>query len=273
MNLNLTGIANVRELGGLVMEDGRTVRHGFLLRGASLNKATDSDIYLLSRDLNVKLIFDFRTEQEVRHAPDKDIPGARYLWLPTLDPSNGEKGKDVFSAGGYRSAEELVFKGAFLPQVQEAARNMYTDIVDNEYSQLQYAVFLQKIVAAEDGAIYWHCSQGKDRTGLGAAFILAALGASRDTILDDYIISADNYADDLEKMNAYLIEHGGGINELDVSQTFISVSVQHFIEGLDLIDSKYGGMDPYLRDTLLLSDEDRMKLQRRYLERSQRTGS
>ena len=273
MDLNLAGIVNARELGGLVMEDGRTVRHGLLLRGAALNKATETDIERLGRELNVKLIFDFRTEQEVRHAPDIDVPGAKYLWLPTLDPSNGEKGKDVFSAGGYRSAEELVIKGAFLPQVQEAARNMYTDIVDNEYSQLQYAVFLQKIVAAEEGAVYWHCSQGKDRTGLGAAFILAALGASRDTILADYLISADNYAEELKEMNAFLIERGGGANELDVSQTFISVNVQHFIEGLDLIDSKYGGMEQYLKYTLLLSDEDRKRLQERYLERSQRSGS
>ncbi len=268
MNLNLAGIVNARELGGLVMEDGRAVKHGLLLRGSSLNKAQDSDIQYLSQELKVKMVFDFRTEQEVRHAPDIDIPGAKYLWLPTLDPTNGEKGKDVFSAGGYRSAEELVMKGAFLPQVHEAARNMYTDIVDNEYSQLQYAVFLQKIVSVEDGAVYWHCSQGKDRTGLGATFILAALGASRETILADYLISADNYAEDLRQMNAFLTAQGGGPDELDVAQTFISVNIKHFIKGLDLIDSKYGGMETYLKNCLFLSDEDRIKLQERYLERS-----
>ena len=97
MKLNLTGIVNTRELGGLVMTDGRTVKHGVLLRGSTLNKASDSDIKCLEEEFGVKLIFDFRTEQEVRHAPDKDVPGAKYLWLPTLDPTNGEKGKDVFS--------------------------------------------------------------------------------------------------------------------------------------------------------------------------------
>lgn len=272
MNLNLERIVNVRELGGLVMTDGRIVRHGLLLRGASLNKATDSDVRCLSEDLGVKMIFDFRTEQEVKHAPDREIPGARYLWLPTLDPMNGEKGKDVFSAGGFKSAEELVLKAAFLPAVQEAARNMYTDIVDNEYSQLQYAVFLQKILAAEDGAIYWHCSQGKDRTGLGAAFILAALGADRETILADYMISDDVYAEEVAQMKETIRMQGGGDAEMDVVQTFIGVSVKHFIEGLDLIDSKYGGMENYVRDILLLSDEDRARLQERYLGRSQDSG-
>lgn len=272
MKLNLAGIVNTRELGGLVMTDGRTVKHGLLLRGATLNKASESDIKCLEEEFGVRLIFDFRTEQEVRHAPDKDVPGAKYLWLPTLDPTNGEKGKDVFSAGGYRSAEELVLKGAFLPQVQEAARNMYTDIVDNEYSQLQYAVFLQRILEVEEGAIFWHCSQGKDRTGLGAAFILAALGADRETILEDYCISNDAYTEEVRQMKATILSQGGGENEMDVVQTFIGINVKHFIEGLDLIDSKYGGMDSYVRDILMLSDEDRARLQERYLERSQDSG-
>lgn len=272
MNLNLERIVNIRELGGLVMRDGRTVKHGLLIRGGALNKATDSDIRSLNEEHRVKMIFDFRTEQEVKHSPDREIPGAKYLWLPTLDPMNGEKGKDVFSAGGFKSAEELVMKAAFLPQVQEAARNMYTDIVDNEYSQLQYAVFLQRIIAADEGAIYWHCSQGKDRTGLGAAFILAALGADRETILADYLVSAEAYTEDLKRMKEYIISLGGKEAELDVVQTFISVNVGHFIEGLDLIDRKYGGMESYLRHFLLLSDEDREVLRDRYLERSQSTG-
>lgn len=265
MNLNLEGIVNVRELGGLRMKDGRTVRSGQLLRGATLNKATDSDVRCLSEEYNVKLIFDFRTEQEVKHAPDRDIPGAKYLWLPTLDPMNGEKGKDVFSAGGFKSAEELVLKAAFLPQVQEAARNMYTDIVDNEYSQLQYAVFLQRILAVKEGAIFWHCSQGKDRTGLGAAFILAALGADRETILSDYLISNEIYEEEVREMKGIIRSQGGGEAEMDVVQTFIGINVKHFIEGLDLIDAKYGGMDTYVKDILLLSDEDRTALQERYL--------
>lgn len=254
------------------MKDGRQIKHGLLIRGAALSKATEADIETLGGTYNVKLIFDFRTEQEVKHAPDPEVPGAKYLWLPTLDPANGEKGKDVFSAGGFKSAEELVLNAAFLPSVQEAARNMYTDILDNEYSQLQYAVFLQRIVAMESGSIYWHCSQGKDRTGLGAAFILAALGADRETIINEYRLSERTYEEELQEFRKIIVSKGGGIHELDVVQTFISVSVQHFIEGLDLVDSKYGGMDTYLRDILFLSDADRQKLQERYLERSQSAG-
>lgn len=272
MDLNLEGIVNVRELGGWVMADGRQIKHGLLIRGSSLSKASEKDLDALSGRYNIRLIFDFRTEQEVKHAPDKDVPGAKYLWLPTLDPTNGEKGKDVFSAGGYRSAEELVLKGAFLPTVHEAARNMYTDIIDNEYSQLQYAVFLQKIIAAEDGAIYWHCSQGKDRTGLGAAFLLAALGADRETIIKEYLLSERAYEEELKEFRKIILEKGGGADELDVVRTFISVNVDHFIEGLDLVDSKYGGMESYLRNILMLSDTDREILQERYLERSQSVG-
>ena len=123
-----------------------------------------------------------------------------------------------------------------------------------------------------DGAIYWHCSQGKDRTGLGAAFVLAALGADRDTILYDYNLSADAYKEEEKAIAAQIVAKGGGEKELDVVKTFISVNTKHFIAALDLIDSEFGGMDNYLRQYLLVSDEEKEVLRQRYLGRSQGTG-
>ena len=269
MIYRLGGILNFRDLGGWKVADGRSVKNGLLFRGASLHRATDDDLRRLREEFDIRIDFDFRTEKETIYAPDPHMDGVEYLWLPTLDEASGLRELDVFSKYGFMSAEELVIRGSSFPDVQEAARQMYTSIVDNEYSQLQYAVFLQKIVARTEGGIYWHCSQGKDRTGLGAAFLLAALGADRQTILEEYSISNDTYLDDVRKMSERLLSRGCVAAELDVVQTFIGVNVKYFIDALDLIDRKYGGMETYLRDVLLLSDGDREILRERYLSRNQ----
>lgn len=268
----MEGILNVRDLGGLRAVDGLVVRDGLLFRGASLHKASPADLRRLSEEFHIRVDFDFRTEKEVSHAPDPHIPSVEYLWLPTIDEQSGEATNDVFTKYGFRNAEDLVMRGASHKDVQDAARTMYTSMVDNEYSQLQYAVFLQKIVALKDGAAYWHCSQGKDRTGLGAAYILGALGASREVILYDYNISSDIYSEDVRKMRQYILQNGGGEAELDVVQTFIGVNQRYFIDALDIIDQKYGGMETYIRDILMLSDDDRQILRDRYLGRSQDVG-
>lgn len=272
MILKLEGIPNVRELGGYVMQDGREVRHNLLFRGGLLRNASPESLRKISEEYNIRINFDFRTEGEKNFAPDPEIPGVEYLWLPTLDPFEGNKTNNVFSAHKCHSAEELVLNYASDPDVQEASTEMYTDIVTNEYSQLQYAVFLKRIGSMNDGAIYWHCSQGKDRTGLGAAFVLAALGADRDTILYDYNLSADAYKEEEKAIAAQIVAKGGGEKELDVVKTFISVNTKHFIAALDLIDSEFGGMDNYLRQYLLVGDEEKEVLRQRYLGRSQGTG-
>ena len=56
-------IVNARDLGGIRIGD-RTVREGLLLRTAHLHYASDEDIMKLSRDYNLKRVFDFRSYPE-----------------------------------------------------------------------------------------------------------------------------------------------------------------------------------------------------------------
>ena len=93
---------------------------------------------------------------------------------------------------------------------QEKARELYPSLVLSEFSQLQYATFMNLVLETEEGAILWHCSQGKDRTGIGAALILGALGADRATILADFDRSNDAYRPLVQKLCAEVRAAGGG---------------------------------------------------------------
>lgn len=282
--IDMAGVPNVRDLGGYVMKDGRTVRKGLLLRGGFLRKALPEDVAMFRNVYHLSKIFDFRTDHEVAHAPDVPVLGAEYIWIPTLDEKTGFALGGFFSSGKYRGIEELILGEASNPEVQKICEDFYTSIVDNEYSQLQYSTVMQMILAQKSGSIYWHCSQGKDRTGMGAAFILAALGADRTTIIEDFNLSNDFYRYDVLRLEKLLREDHEALvarkaasgeslapneefeRKLDVVHTLEGVSVKHFTEALDLIDSKYGGMDRFLREILLVSEQDQEILRNRYLE-------
>lgn len=259
----MDSIVNFRELGGYRLPNGKVVRHGKLFRGGSLENVSCRDIEQL-RKWRIMYVFDFRTMYETEHHPDKMLMGASRIWLPTFDESAESMAKTVLPLEAYHDLGGWLVVNAKRAEVQKLASKMYLDMVHNEYTQLQYAAFLQTIVNSNGGAIYWHCSQGKDRTGLGAAYLLAALGADRQTIMDDFNASADCYAEELSR---YICQVESD-EEKEVLQTFVSVNSRYFSEALDSIDQAYGSMEAFLRDVLCLTDHDKSVLQKAYLEDS-----
>lgn len=260
--LGLDSIVNARELGGYVMPDGRIVKRGLLLRGGSLAKATREDLEALSEKYHLAKIFDFRTSMEVKQSPDQDVTGAKYLWFPAFDEESQEMEGMSLPSDAYRDLGNWLVKYANLPEVQAVARNMYLSMVSSDFTQVQYAGFLQNIVNTPDGAVYWHCSQGKDRTGIGSAVLLAALGADRELIMQDYAISAEFYKEELEQYFRQVDTD----EEKAVLRTFISVNCEYFEDALDHIDKEYGSMYNFLTGPLCLMDNDIEALRNRYLE-------
>lgn len=261
-SIHLTSVINARELGGYKLPDGRTIRWGCLLRGGSFANLTPEDRAILRDKYHLNTNFDFRTETEVTYAPDRPVQGAKHIWLPAIDPATETLSDQSFPADAYKDLGNYLVEHASEPIAQKLARNLYTDMVMNEYTQLQYAAFMQTIVNSPGGAIYWHCSQGKDRTGLGAAFILCALGADRELILADYRISNEFYKDLLEELYKKVSTQ----EERDVLLTFIGVNEKYFCNALDLIDRRYGSLEGYLKGPLCMSDEDIQTLRDRYTE-------
>lgn len=267
-SIGLDSVANARDLGGYVLPDGKVIRKGLLLRGGSLVGLSDRDKEILLKNYKLSTIFDFRTENEVLAAPDRNLPGVSHTWLPAIDPET-EKMEDLsLPHEAYTNLPAyLVESGnAFNTAVQEISRHIYSEMVLNEYTQLQYAAFMQIIIHADKGSVYWHCSQGKDRTGLGSAFLLSALGADRELVMQDFDISNDFYRSDIDSLLAALHKQGNDPEADKVIMTFIGCNVEYFRKALDLIDVKFGNMDNYLRGPLCVSDDDIKILKDRYLE-------
>ena len=261
-SIHTPSIINSRELGGYILPDGRKIRKGLLLRGGALHKLSDEDSAILTDKYHLAVDFDFRTEGEIAIAPDKTIEGVKFIWLPAIDPQTEKIAGQSLPSSAYRNLPEYLIENASSPLVQDVARRLYTDMVFNEYTQLQYAAFMQTIVNTPSGAIYWHCSQGKDRTGLGSAFLLCALGADRELIMHDYLISEEFYRDEL----AAILPNVSTEEEKAVLRTFISVNPEYFEAALNLVDKHYGSLESYIRNALLVGDDDIRILRERYTE-------
>ena len=267
-NLSFDGIQNARELGGLVMQDGRTVRWGKLVRSGELSKASDADVALLKSRFALSDVFDFRYEAERNNAPDREMEGVSNTWLSTLP----EAFVAAFASGRadttvVQSANQLdaIASYAFNPKAQEWAQQLYPAIVMDTTSQRRYGEFLRGVLQSEGGAL-WHCSQGKDRCGWGSAFVLAALGASRETIVEDFALSNVSYAPVVEAVSARIVEKGGGEAELAFVRSIIGVSVENFENMLDEIDARYGSLQAFLEKALGFTAEEQEKLRQKYLK-------
>ena len=264
MDLVFDRIVNARDLGGLPA-GGRKVRPGCLLRTAFLAEASDNDVRKL-QEMNLRAVFDFRSLQESKVAPDREVPGAEIILLPTIDQEAERRSGEAVPEQTWLDLPKHIVDLSFTKLFQKKARELYPSLILSEFSQLQYAAFLNMILLkGADGAVLWHCSQGKDRTGIGAALILGILGASRETIVEDFDLSNRVYKPIVDALCAEVAAKGGGEEEKDVIRAFMGVSTRNFCATLDLIDAQWGSLQNYITKQLDITADDIELLRKRYL--------
>ena len=261
------GIENGRDMGGLVMQDGRTVRFDMLVRSGNLATATDTDVAVLTNRFRLSDVFDFRFNAEVAAAPDRVISGVTYTQLSTMPEafiaaiSSGSSSQDAIDT---RDVGALLMDRVFDPKMQAFAKQLYPAIVTDAQTQAYYGQFLRGVLAAK-GGVLWHCSQGKDRAGWGSAFVLAALGASRQVIVDDFDLSNQSYAARVEELSAMVRDKEGGAEAVAFIQAMVGVSRENFEATLDLIDQQYGSLSAYIVNQLGFSEAEQQQLRAKYL--------
>ena len=219
----------------------------------------------------VPTVIDFRQEEEKAGKVNKTVEGAQYISLPIDASGNAaasatEEEKKKFTGRKKFDVKKIIVMAAFNDKAKAVARNMYPVLLFSPECQSQFAEFFRLVLRAESGAVLYHCTQGKDRTGIGAAFVLSALGADRETIIADFDLSNRQYAPIVNELCAQVQAQGGGEDEMDVVRAFMGVSTRNFRAALAMIDERWGSMDNYLEQCLGINSQDRMLLQSRYLQ-------
>ena len=267
--LPVRGIVNARDLGGYAIGSDKHVRKGMLIRSAHLAEATNADLAFLE-GLNIAKIIDFRTEHEKQGVEDKVITGSEYVALP-LDASGSEAAKasdeerSVFARRKRFDMKKVIMMAAFNEHAKKIAHNLYPTILTYPPCVRQMAAFLRLVVDAGDVSILFHCTQGKDRTGIASALLLAALGADRETIVDDFDVTNQIYANDVRKFTRRVRLFGGRDEEVAVVKSFIGANKENFIKALDAVEQQYGSLKAYLLGPMNLTEDDLNVLKERYL--------
>lgn len=213
-SLNLQGVVNARDAGGYRTADGRTVRTGLVYRTGELSKATDVDLADLSGRA-VKSVHDLRTGFEQQLMGVDRIPaGATAYHNDVIGQAPPEVMASTLTAG-----TDLYRAFITAPGANQAFADVLRDIAHNE------------------GAVLFHCTAGKDRTGWTSAVLLTILGVDRATVNYDYLLS--NYF-----RNAQADDPMNGVVQGALDAAF------------DQANLSYGSFDNYVRDGLGLSADD-----------------
>ena len=259
--IGITSAHNARQLGGYRIGNKR-VKEDLLLRSARLSELSVEDSTLLADKYKVQRIYDFRGEKEILAAPDVIPGGASHRALSLAFTKEESSSKFDVKTGNERDIVKMLLMYAEHPAVQNMCTNMYDVILFEESSQEVYRQFFADLMALDpaEGAILWHCTQGKDRAGCASAMLLAALGAERDLIVADFTLSKHYYDPQISRIETTTEAQATALN------TLISANPAIFEATLDKVEARYGSLRGYLTECIGVTPEMMGTLRERYLE-------
>jgi protein-tyrosine phosphatase len=248
--LPLQGGRNFRDLGGYETKDGRHVKWGMLFRSGSMADLTLADFNYLSR-LGIKIVCDLRTTHERRTEPNRWVQaqGIAY-WARDYESSGGNLGN-------------LAAESVTPAQVKAAMRAVYRQLPIEQAPAFR-EIF--KRLAAGHVPMTFNCTAGKDRTGIGAALILSALGVPRETIIADYALS-DKVTDYRKIFSGDKAKALGDFAKAppEALAAMFASDPEYIRAMFDALDRKYGSVDGYLRRELGLTADELNAIRRKLL--------
>lgn len=219
------GAHNFRDLGGYPSSFGGTTRWGVLYRAAGLSEMTPADLDEF-RELGIRTVYDLRRDEEREMAPDP-VPTVHVCLLSEViaNAPMPDRSALVDHDDG-TNFMRLLYSGLLAHAGPEMGR-MISHLVEQDVAP---AVF--------------HCTAGKDRTGMLAALILLAVGVDRETVLDDFeltnrYVTRETHAAMYQRM----IDHG---MSPEAAAGMFAAARPSMAAALDELDEVYGGAEAYL---------------------------
>jgi protein-tyrosine phosphatase len=162
------------------------VKWGVIYRSGELSQLSDDDVWKLG-ELGIRTVVDLRSEQEVTARGQGRLPPSAELWPMPISSS------EVFA-----DLIPMFMNGDF--------SKLPTDLLDRVNRALvrdftaEFGGLLRALGDPSNRPLVFHCTQGKDRAGFGAAMVLSALGVPWETVVHDYMLSNHFRKEQNEKM-------------------------------------------------------------------------
>ncbi len=227
--ISLEGTVNFRDLGGYPAGGGRSTRWRTLFRADGLSALTSTDLEVLA-EFGLRTVVDLRTSAEVSAGrfPVDQLPVA-FHHHPLM--TNVVSPHDFNVTPGFLAST-------------------YLEMVDGAADVLAEVV---RLCATHDRLpLVFHCTAGKDRTGVTSAIVLGLLGVPRSVIVEDYALSGLA----MEHLRERLATQFPDARDVIMGAGEVFAADPAAMEGLlDHLEATYGGIEAYARSAGLTSDD------------------
>lgn len=254
---------NARDMGGMPTKDGKKIKPKKLIRSGKIHKAPQETLISIRDEFNLKHLIDLRIFTETEDHPDPAIDGVENHHFPLLCTATPgitrEKSMRVTMA-----KEARRIKSEF-GNADNYMIAMYKQILFGEEPKKALCDFFNVFIN-NDGCMLWHCSGGKDRTGIIAMLIAGILDVDEETIIGDYCLSQR-----FQRKNFFFKRFGLHVTPL--ASTFKDIlfgmmnSKRIYIESaINAIKEKYGSFENYATEYLSLTKDQLAIAKNKYLE-------
>lgn len=256
----LEGGRNFRDIGGITTADGATVKSGLLFRAGVLHHLTADD-YAKIDAFGIRTVIDFRDVEERQNEPT--------TWLASdVEIVNWDY---AMSFGDDIDLNDMLrMMAASEAGAESMMAALYRTMVEQQKPHYQ-AMFEELL--APSGPVLFHCTAGKDRTGVAAALIQTALGVDRETVIRDYTLSEVilNLPEQQNSLASMTAHSDGNYSMLamlpEASINALMGTRRIYIEtAFDEMTQNYGSVEAYIKEGLGVSEQDLETLRVLYLE-------
>jgi protein-tyrosine phosphatase len=240
--VHMHGAYNFRDIGGYKTTDGKEVAWGKVYRSADVSKLTDQDLQTLSA-LHIHDVIDFRGKKESAAAPDHLLPETKYQLCPA--------GSDSLPSAA--RMKDMLQQGDFMKQFYG----------DPRYLGARYKPLFQELLTLAPGeALMYHCTGGRDRTGMATALFLYALGVPQSTIEADFVAS-NVYLQPMYGKMFKSMEQSMGMSEEAIRKAMeLQPAFLHYM--FDAIKDKYGTVENFFDKELDIRGPELAQLKQKY---------
>lgn len=236
-----------KDLSYLTSKDGKKIKSKRLIKSSRISK------WALYKT-GAKKVIDLRTKGEAKRLPDKCGEKTKYINIPVFN--------DLLA--GIIHDETTVFE-----QLRNlvAIENIYKEMVTNyEYTSNLSAV-VKEIINSNEYPVLYHCTEGKDRTGLTTFILLYILGYDLNSIMEDYLILSKKRK--LKACLGYLVilftTHDKEFAEK--IRKYLIADEKYLQSAITTIEEQYGSIDNFIQNTLLISDKEIEEFKYKILEK------
>ena len=223
--LPLEGGFNFRDMGGYKTTSGKSVKWGKVFRSDEMGNLSSSDLEYLN-EIPLHTVVDFRSESEKRESPDKIPASVINSYELTINPGNHSNISDVIKFSSENGEE-------FMKDINRLL------VSDSEIIS-RYKEFFSLLQDEKKLPLLFHCTAGKDRTGMAAALFLASLGVEEKIIFEDYLFSNQLLEDKYRILT----------DSMPQLKALLEVRSQYLQAGFEQIRKDHGSIDNYLQIVL-----------------------